>query len=223
MSLSFRSLTKAAQLQAALRPVCTTTLRGFASGSDPLKDPRTKSAQQQAHETDEATKDSVSFSFSPGTPAMAWLPGVPEATDLAKTWQGGSKPAQGPASSGRLGWAGLLQLLLQLLWSHLPILQSPPLHSTTTSRIVLTPALPLTLLWVSTLVIAGHLTRPTALHPLQIRHAAEGKPGEAAKDIGEMAKNAARQVQLWRCWAGPWHSWSLEHCALLQCIFWGTK
>ncbi len=27
---------------------------------------------------------------------------------------------------------------------------------------------------------------------LQIRHAAEGKPGEAVKDIGEMAKNAAR-------------------------------
>ena len=49
---------------AALRPALgAVTARGFATG-DPLKDPRTTSAQQRAHETDEATKDSVGV-FSP--------------------------------------------------------------------------------------------------------------------------------------------------------------
>ena len=32
----------------------------------------------------------------------------------------------------------------------------------------------------------------------QIRHAAEGEPGEAIKDIGEMAKNAAKVGASWR-------------------------
>lgn len=59
MALLLRTLPKSG-LAASLAPAALLSARGFATG-DPLKeDTRTTKSQQLAHETDEATKDSVS-------------------------------------------------------------------------------------------------------------------------------------------------------------------
>ncbi|PRW20207.1 hypothetical protein C2E21_9227 [Chlorella sorokiniana] len=59
MSLAaVRNLTKALQ-GSALRPAAASVSRGFASGDKLESDTRTTKPQQQAHATDEATKDSI--------------------------------------------------------------------------------------------------------------------------------------------------------------------
>lgn len=136
MSLApLRSL--APQLPALRQALGATAARSFASGSDPLKDPRTTSAQQKAHETDEATKDSVSPAFEPaGALGLSACPGQQQAEQQRGCRAGWSPAARGKLA-GRLAWAASARPRgREQLGQRHEQLQPPALRSSTAAHTV---------------------------------------------------------------------------------------